>query len=728
MQQQFTQFGQTSAFGHYDILNQISLGFVSALDKLGGDYLGKIFGGGIESSVNAMGIEIGDTVIKNLLAGIDVSAQQFAHVKEIHAGGWFSADWESGYTIYSELDKNVTKMLTLVFKNIGQSLMELAKGLGTDTQAVLDYVFETTQLNLQGMTTEEMSKALNEYFSKIADEAVEVLFGTLVSAYQKLDEGLLETAIRLVIDKDIVLNTLAMTGQAFTGTMPEIIAFSEAIIEMAGGLDNLTEAASTYYDKFFTDAEKQIRLQEQLTGILADMDLIFPETREGYRLLVEGLDLTTEAGQQAYVALLSLSGAADMFYSAVEDAAKAAADAVQTLINSQTSAIEEATNAIARLQTAVLQEATRIAQEYADALDTAVEKQKQLIESLKSISQSITQWISEMTRGSLAPVQSIQVWETEYTRLKGMAQAPGATSKEVSGFLDYAKEYLSFQQSYGTTGSYQDVYEAVMADVKSLQDFTDLQVNAAELQLIATQAADVAARAAAQALITETEKITKATTISAAIAEYMRAIELSSLFPSGNAVMTQYVQEAAAAVVAAGGAVPTVTTPAVTTPTVTTPAVAAVQKVSQGSWYQVGTPYGGIVWNGSFWSYIDPYNPDAGAINTGLSAAAGLALLQKSYGGITFGRGGLTSGLSLAGERGSEWIVPTYEPQRSSFLKSVGADPEAIGNAIARKLQGLGEIGDIHVSVQIDGREIGHVVAKQMKTNPDLQKSVRSLN
>jgi len=157
------------------------------------------------------------------------------------------------------------------------------------------------------MTSEEMSKALTDYFSSIADKAAEDLFGTIIKQYQKLNEALLETAVRLVNDKAIVEGVLKMTGQAFvafattatrnfteaeqaaaylkqnpdvaaagmdaaqhyqrygqaegriwpTGTVTYIetvtmkmIAFSESLIEMAGGLDKLTEAASIYFDKF----------------------------------------------------------------------------------------------------------------------------------------------------------------------------------------------------------------------------------------------------------------------------------------------------------------------------------------------------------------------------------------------------------------------------------------------------------------------------------------------
>jgi hypothetical protein len=112
---------------------------------------------------------------------------------------------------------------------------------------------------------------------------------------------------------------------------------------------------------------------------------------------------------------------------------------------------------------------------------------------------------------------------------------------------------------------------------------------------------------------------------------------------------------------------------------------------------------------------------------------------------IALGAGGLTSGLSIAGERGPEWVVPTYEPERSRFLASVPSefwwdvlpsvgeirgktgteplfsprenggsiDPEAIGRAVARAILAAGIEGDreIHIHLEVDGREISRVVA-----------------
>jgi len=88
-----------------------------------------------------------------------------------------------------------------------------------------------------------------------------------------------------------------------------------------------------------------------------------------------------------------------------------------------------------------------------------------------------------------------------------------------------------------------------------------------------------------------------------------------------------------------------------------------------------------------------------------------------------YSRGGLTSGMSLAGEYGPEWVIPTYEPQRSKFLSDVGVDPETIGRSIAGHLAPLLTGNEIHISV--DGREIAHVVDRQLAINRD---EFRNLN
>jgi hypothetical protein len=271
----------------------------------------------------------------------------------LFGGGTDTTTWQEGIALSAE----VNKLLTKVFTGMGDTLVSLAGELGTSTTDALNYTFEAATLSLQGMTTDEMNTAISEYFSNLADTAVEALFGDILSQYQELDEGLLETAVRIVSDKNAILNALDMTNQAFSGTTVELIAFSESLITLAGDLDTLTTAVSSYYDKFFSDGEKYTYLLSSLTDVFASMDVTMPATREAYKALVESLDLTTEAGQSTYVSMMLLADTADSFYTMLDDMVSAISDAKDSMeLEGLTYAESQATTAYLALKT-VLAEA-----------------------------------------------------------------------------------------------------------------------------------------------------------------------------------------------------------------------------------------------------------------------------------------------------------------------------------------------------------------------------------
>jgi len=73
-------------------------------------------------------------------------------------------------------------------------------------------------------------------------------------------------------------------------------------------------------------------------------------------------------------------------------------------------------------------------------------------------------------------------------------------------------------------------------------------------------------------------------------------------------------------------------------------------------------------------------------------------------------------------ESGVELVIPTYEPEHSGFLETVGMEPDAIGEAVAKHLAPLVGTGNVIV---IDGKAIGTVVAKQYKSHTELIENTR---
>ncbi|CAO1664305.1 DUF4214 domain-containing protein [Halomonas sp. NYA30] len=89
------------------------------------------------------------------------------------------------------------------------------------------------------------------------------------------------------------------------------VGVTNALHDAAGGMENLQALHSSYYQNFFSEEERQLHLQQQLTDQFAALNMAMPKTRSGFRDLVEAQDIATAAGRDNYLALLELSGGFD---------------------------------------------------------------------------------------------------------------------------------------------------------------------------------------------------------------------------------------------------------------------------------------------------------------------------------------------------------------------------------------------------------------------------------
>lgn len=96
------------------------------------------------------------------------------------------------------------------------------------------------------------------------------------------------------------------------------IEASDGLVAAFGGLENFATSAALFGDRFTSDADKMEALTDQLETQFSALNLTLPGTRDGLANLVNGLDLTTQSGQNAYAAILSASGALDTYYTALE--------------------------------------------------------------------------------------------------------------------------------------------------------------------------------------------------------------------------------------------------------------------------------------------------------------------------------------------------------------------------------------------------------------------------
>jgi hypothetical protein len=305
-----------------------------------------------------------------------------------------------------------------------------------------------------------------------------------------------------------------------------------------------------------------------------------------------------------------------------------------------------------------------------------------------------------------------------------MAGATNATGSDVTSFLSYAKDFMSYAKNSTSTQSYKAIYDMIVGDVEKFQNIADIgdilsgagfgqTEKDIRLLIAAFNDMGVSTESLAGYLKTASEKGviaadatgefagdlqntgTPFANVQAAINAFtgtgLKSVDdtLSALAAKLGISFTPGIGEAAGSAIVAGYA------PA---------APAKSWTINEGYWYNPVQPQYKSPAYVAGWSYWPPGTTD--------TRPPGYA------------RGGLSSGPSIFGEKGPEWAVPTYEPERSSFLRDVGADPETIGKAIASQLQGIGG-GETMVVVQIDSDVLARSLARIIPRNGDLRASLR---
>jgi hypothetical protein len=651
-----------------------------------GDVINFLVGGsGGSKSLSASGISV---------KGGSVNAYDVVHTAGVNSSWGFG-----GRDPYdTRTDRAVSDSLTTFFYGpnglsaiTSKMFYDVAEGLGKNgadaSRVITDAFLSLGDINLMGADTSDKIEAkIREALSKLEDMASRSIFGDdFINKYIKTNEAAAETVFRLYIDLQSVTEILGRTGESIISVSVDL---SESLIEIAGGLDKLQEAADMYYDKFFSDAEKQVRLQGILTETMAASNLPLMSTRAGYKAVVEEVQKAMLAGSEwaknTYVKMLQMSEYADQYYSVLEDASSSYQEAELQLMELQ----GKATEALAIRR-----------QKELDVMDESLKTITRMIwlqqdlNDLNERSKAISEWMSSMNRSALAPANSMEAMQTEYGRLKGIAAGPGATSTDTSNFLNFAQEYLTYMKNYG--GDYKAIYEGVMEDASTLKTGIDTQIDLAQKQLDALDLIKIST--AAMAAISASAATSASAAAAAALKqEQATQAQIAADKATSDAAANQKLIDAnAAAAIAA--------------------TVAAQPVVSAGywssnsdspQWVGVGTPD---------WSTY-PYTYGA----MGYTVSMGNILPFKN-GGIydsphifPLANGGT----GMMGEAGPEAIMP---------LKR-GADGKlGVASSRGSNVQGGEEI-HIHIHNETDGREMSEIVAKYIPRSGVLSEAIRRVH
>lgn len=325
-------------FGYSDTFTQLGQTIPSVVGDIAGWALGGILGGDKKTELHQAGIEIGSTSIGEILDGFMAGVQQYAIIKETVSGGWFGSDKTNWKKIYDSVNGDTTALFNQVYAGIAQSLVALAGAFEVPLDVIRAYEIEMQRIDLKGLSGAEIQERLTEWASTILDTAVSALFGEILSEFQRIDEGMFETAQRIILDLAVVQSSLESIGVSFKAVGIEAYRATEYLIELAGGLEEFTDNIQSYREKFFTEGELNQQLFADFKEQFENLGLSwFPETREEFRGLVEffgNLPQYPKANEQVlefFTALLELADMADAYYTAMEKISESISDTIGSL-------------------------------------------------------------------------------------------------------------------------------------------------------------------------------------------------------------------------------------------------------------------------------------------------------------------------------------------------------------------------------------------------------------
>lgn len=254
--------------------------------------------------------------IKGTFGESGFTGEMFANILE--KGGLFRSS--KRYTKTSAIGGEQDRIFDQAIMGLLGSAKNFAAAMGLETQAIQGY---SRTINLT-LTSDEArnQKLIEAVFGQIADDLAYRLVPNLAE-FAKQGETASTTIARLAnnyVNLDAILTSIGTTfGAVGLGSL----SARERLINLSGGLEQLTQKATSFAQNYLTEAERIAPVAQAVGKALADMGLSWVDTREEFKQVVLATDKTTEAGAKQFAGLMDLQEAFAAVYPAMNEATAA---------------------------------------------------------------------------------------------------------------------------------------------------------------------------------------------------------------------------------------------------------------------------------------------------------------------------------------------------------------------------------------------------------------------
>lgn len=256
-----------------------------------------------------------------------------------------------------------------------------------------------------------------------------------------------------------VVDQINQTQAALGAMRSQLVGFASlgdsavnALMAASGGIEKLFANASSYYDAFYTEAEKNKTVNEQIAKQLAAVNLQMPATKEAFRALVEAQMRLGDQGAESVSVLLGVAGAFAQLHPEVE--------AVTKDLSAQRSALTEAYNA------------------ESDALQQAIGKVGSFATSLHNLGKNAL-------LGGLSPLSPAQKYAEARSQYEAVAAAArGGDEKAQDRYQDVYTTFLEASRAVNASSAgYQQDFNYAQAMTEEVAKWAGDQVDVGQAQL-----------------------------------------------------------------------------------------------------------------------------------------------------------------------------------------------------------------------------------------------------
>jgi len=256
-----------------------------------------------------------DNGIRATVGELDTLVEQFKIIKKVRVFGG-----RSYRTTYSPADDETTDYITSTIDTLRDSVTAAADALGFGAETFEGFAHEM-RVSFYGMDDDEAQAALADALGGVSDAMAEMIPG--LADWRRETETSTDTLNRLAGGLVAANDAFDLLGFRLYDISLAGGDAASAFVEMFGTIEDFQTATGSYYQNFYTEAERAAKATERLTAELLALGVDgLPASRAAYRALVDeakafGDDDLTASLMKLAPAFASITGQAnalaDMF-------------------------------------------------------------------------------------------------------------------------------------------------------------------------------------------------------------------------------------------------------------------------------------------------------------------------------------------------------------------------------------------------------------------------------